>query len=335
MIKTSLFSILLAGLLASCSNAKPATSDATPAIAGESNPAPSAVASKSQFNADSAYAYVARQLDFGPRVPGSAAQEQCAAWIRSELTRFGAEVSEQRTEAVTYDGQTLPVINLMGSYNTESSNRILILAHWDSRPMADEDPDPSKRKEAVPAANDGASGVGVMLELARQASIRQPKFGVDLLFVDLEDFGAPDDWAGPHKEEYWALGTQKWCEMAIQQQYRANYGILLDMVGAHGATFYREYYSDRFASDVTDKVWRKARELGYGNMFIDDNGAGITDDHVFVNRMTGIPTIDIIDTREGGSSAFYPYWHTTDDTLDKISQQTLRAVGDVLMHIIY
>ena len=335
MIKASLFSTILGLILASCSDAKPAASATVPTSVDESAPSSSAVASHSLFCADSAYAFVARQLDFGPRVPGSAAQEECAAWIRSELTRFGAEVSEQRTEAVTYDGQKLPVINLMGSYNKEASNRILILAHWDSRPMADEDPDPSKRTQAVPAANDGASGVGVMLELARQVSIKQPKFGVDLLFVDLEDFGAPDDWEGPHKEEYWALGTQKWCEMAIQQRYRANYGILLDMVGAHNATFYREYHSDRFANDVNDKIWRKARELGYGSMFIDRSGAGITDDHVFVNRMTGIPTIDIIDTREGGSSAFYPFWHTTDDTLDKISQQTLRAVGDVLMHIIY
>lgn len=335
MIKTSLFCTILALILASCSDAKPATSAPIPAVTGESNPASSTVASQSLFCADSAYAFVAQQLDFGPRVPGTTAQEECASWIRSELARFGAEVSEQRTEAITYDGQKLPVINLMGSFNTEASNRILILAHWDSRPMADEDPDPSKRDQAVPAANDGASGVGVMLELARQASLRQPKFGVDLLFVDLEDYGAPDDWQGPHKEEYWALGTQKWCEMAIQQRYRANYGILLDMVGAHDATFYREYYSDRYANDVNDKVWRKARELGYGNMFIDHSGAGITDDHVFVNRMTGIPTIDIIDTRESGNSTFYPFWHTTDDTLDKISQQTLRAVGDVLMHIIY
>lgn len=288
-----------------------------------------------EFSADSAYANIARQLDFGPRVPGTEAQQQTAAWLESELERYGAKVYIQKTSAKAYDGTELPIINIVGSINPEAKTRVLMISHWDCRPICDNDPDKSKYHTPVPSANDGASGVGVLLELARLSAIQSPKVGVDIFFTDAEDYGAPDEFEGEKKESWWALGTQAWCRNPHVPGYRASYGILLDMVGAKGATFYHEYYSNHYAKDVVNRIWSVAKKLGYSNYFIDENGGGITDDHVFVNGMTGIPTVDIIDTRMEGDSSFFPYWHTSEDTLDKISKETLKAVGTVLTNLIY
>ncbi len=287
------------------------------------------------FSADSAYQYVVRQMEFGPRVPGTDAQRACADWMSNELKRHGAAVKRCESTVTAYDGTRLPCINIVGSYNPSAERRILLMAHWDSRHVADNDPDPSKRKQPVPAANDGASGVAVLLEIARQLGQKQPSVGIDIFLTDAEDYGAPDDWEGDRNEKFWALGTQEWCNAPHVEGYKADFGILLDMVGAADATFYREYYSDRYASDVVNLVWRTAAKLGYDKLFIDRSGAGITDDHTFVNRMRNIPTIDIIDTRMTGGGTFYPHWHTTDDTLDKISRETLGKVGNVLMNVIY
>jgi len=288
-----------------------------------------------RFNADSAYAYVARQLDFGPRVPGTAAQNEAAAWLCRELTRHNAEVTLQEGYVSAYDGTLLPIRNIIGSYNPEAPRRILLVAHWDSRHVADQDPDPRKKNRPVPAANDGASGVGVLLEIARQLGRQSPSTGVDIFLTDAEDYGAPDTWTQPHQEEHWALGTQYWCRHLHKTNYQAAFGILLDMVGAADATFYKEYFSNHFAGNIVDKVWKIAGELGHNSFFIDQNGGAITDDHYFINTLAGIPTIDIIDTRPNAESAFFPYWHTTEDTLDKISPQTLSAVGETILHLIY
>ncbi len=287
------------------------------------------------FDADSAYVNVARQLEFGPRVPGSPAQEKTAAWLCSELARHGAEVTLQEGHVSAYDGTLLPIRNIIGAYNPEARQRILLVAHWDSRHIADQDPDPAKRNRPVPAANDGASGVGVLLEVARQLGRQAPRTGIDIFLTDAEDYGAPDSWTQPHKEEHWALGTQYWCRHPHKAGYQASFAILLDMVGAADATFYKEYFSTHFAGNIVDKVWQTAERLGYGQYFIPQTGGAITDDHYFINALTGIPSIDIIDTRTEAESAFYPYWHTTEDTLDKISHQTLRAVGETLLQIIY
>lgn len=287
------------------------------------------------FNADSAFKYIEAQMAFGARVPGSAAQQQCADWLSNELKRFGAEVFVQRTNVVVYNGTKLPAINIIGSYNPNAKSRVLIMSHWDCRPMADHDPDPAKRNQPVPSANDGASGVGVILELARQASLKMPAVGIDLFLTDAEDYGAPEDWDGEHTEEQWGLGTQEWCRSPHTPGYKATYGILLDMVGAKDATFHQEYHSKLYASDILQRVWDTAQRLGHGRYFRRSEGGAITDDHVFVNRMRHIPTIDIIDTRPQDNGSFFPYWHTTDDTSDKLSTETLFAVGDVLMHLIY
>ena len=313
----------------SCSNA-PKSTATEPAATGTD-----VHSSKPAFQADSAYQYIAQQLSFGPRVPGSTAQQLTAEWLESELKRHGAAVTVQRTQALSYDGKQLPVINLVGSYNPNARMRVLLMSHWDSRHVADHDSNPANRTKPVPAANDGASGVGVLLELARLAGERLPQVGIDILLTDVEDYGAPDDWKGSHDEKWWAMGTQLWCKQARNEGYHAEYGILLDMVGAPDATFYREYYSQRYASGYVDQVWRTAAQLGYNKLFVNQAGGGVTDDHVFVNQILGIPTLDIIDTRMDADGTFFPYWHTTDDTLDKISTEMLAKVGNVLVNLLW
>ena len=287
------------------------------------------------FSADSAYAYVAQQCAFGPRVPGSEAQQQCGEWLASELRRHQAEVSVQQGEMTAYDGTRLPVMNIVGTYNPEAKMRVLLMSHWDSRHVADHDPDPARRHEPVMGANDGASGVGILLEIARLASQQRPQVGIDIFLTDVEDYGAPDDWKGTHDEKWWAMGTQMWCKEAAAKGYRAQYGILLDMVGSANATFYREYYSERYANAYVNEIWQTAASLGYGDLFINQQNGGITDDHVFVNRMLNVPCVDIIDTRADADGTFCPEWHTTHDTMDAISAETLGKVGRVLIKLLF
>ena len=318
--KTILFATLL---MTACGPQRPAA---------VSNPI---VRTSTAFSADSAYRNAATQLAFGPRVPNTAAHDSCAAWLEAELERYGARVSVQTGIAKAYDGTELHYRNITGSIRPEAANRVLLIAHWDSRHVADNDPIRSKRAQPVPAANDGASGVAILLEIARISTLSTPMTGIDLLLADAEDYGAPDTWSGQHHEEDWALGTQAWARDAAARGYKADYGILLDMVGAPDATFYREYFSERYAPGTTDLVWSIALEMGYGTLFVNSEGPAITDDHVFVNRIAHIPTIDIIDTRQQYGQTFYPYWHTTDDTLDKLSKETLGKVGNVLTALLF
>lgn len=325
----------LAFLTICCSCSKSANQNGDNSANSQATSASATRALQPQFCADSAMLYVKQQLDFGPRVPGTEAQQLCGTWLENELTRHGAKIDVQRTEATAYNGTKLPVINIVGSYNPEAKMRVLLMSHWDSRHVADNDPDPSKRNQPVEGANDGASGVGVLLELARLANEKLPQVGIDIFLTDVEDYGAPDDWKGSHDEKWWGMGTQLWCKKMQQEGYRPQYGILLDMVGAPDATFYREYYSERYASIYVDQIWRTAADLGYSNIFINQRGGGITDDHVFVNQILGLPTVDIIDTRMEGNGTFYPYWHTTGDTYDKLSAETIQKVGNLLVKLLW
>lgn len=327
MLRNLFFSSLALLTFACCSCSQTANGNSDNASNGKTD--------LPQFSADSAMLYVQQQCDFGPRVPGSEAQQLCGAWLESELTRHGAKVSVQRTEATAYDGTCLPVINLVGSFNPEARMRVLLISHWDSRHIADNDPDKTKRQQPVMGANDGASGVGVLLELARLAGQHKPTLGIDIFLTDVEDYGAPDDWKGAHDEKWWGMGTQLWCRKVLNEGYRAQYGILLDMVGAPDATFYREYYSEAYASAYVDQIWHTAAEMGYGKFFVNRQGGGVTDDHVFVNQILGIPTVDIIDTRVNSDGSFYPYWHTTGDTPDKLSTATLQKVGNLLIKLLW
>lgn len=287
------------------------------------------------FSVDSAYSFVKKQVDFGPRVPNTAAHVACSQYLSSELKRFGAQVIEQKVDLTAFDGTILKAVNIIGSFNPVAETRILLFAHWDSRPWADHDSEPSNKKKAVMGANDGASGVGVLLEMARLFGQNKPTVGVDIIFFDAEDYGAPESFSGQSAEDSWCLGAQYWAKNPHIPGYTARYGILLDMVGAPQATFYREQSSDYYAGSVVTKVWTQAQSLGFGNYFINQKGGAITDDHIYVNQIIGIPSIDIIQYDPNSGSGFGAYWHTINDTMDNIDKNTLNAVGTTLMHVVY
>ena len=287
------------------------------------------------FNADSAFQFIQNQVDFGPRVPNTPAHLACAEYLANELRRFGARVIEQRTDLVAFDGTVLNAINIIGSFQPENRNRILLFAHWDSRPWADEDPNPENRHKPVLGANDGASGVGVLLEIARQISMQQPRVGIDIIFFDAEDWGAPQHLANENTRDSWALGSQYWSRNPHEPNYWAQFGILIDMVGAPNATFYREQFSDHFARNIVDKVWNQARRLGFEHYFVNRRGSSIIHDHFYVNRIIGIPSIVIIQRDASTPHGFGSFWHTINDTMENICTNTLHAVGTTVLHVIY
>ena len=287
------------------------------------------------FNPDSAYQYVKAQCDFGPRVPGTEAHTACLQYFVEQFSRFGADtVIVQEGESMIYDGTKMPIRNVVASYGLGKPNRVMICAHWDSRPFADNDINPDNRRKAIIGANDGASGVGVMMELARQLGQKNAAIGVDLILFDLEDWGAPDWEQSKLSDGGWALGSKYWASRPHIPGYQAQFAILLDMVGAQGAQFYREYFSGQYASWVVDRVWNKAADLGLGHVFVNQRGGGVTDDHINVNR-AGIPCIDIIQFQTDTETGFGDYWHTHNDDMRNIDPLTLDAVGRVLMEIIY
>jgi Zn-dependent M28 family amino/carboxypeptidase len=288
------------------------------------------------FNADSAYEYVHRQVVFGPRVNNTPAHEKCAAYFEQKLRSFGAKVVVQNATMKAFNGTTLKIKNFIASYNPAASDRILILSHWDSRPWADQDPDPKNHSKPIDGANDGASGVGVILEIARQLSITAPKIGVDLLLTDAEDWGPPENvLKNEDTTDWWGLGTQYWAKNPHVEGYSAKYGILLDMVGAPNATFLEEAISLSFASSVVKNIWTIGNNIGYSGYFIFEQGGAITDDHLFVNRILNIPTIDIIHQDRTTKTGFGAYWHTMKDNMDVVDKNTLKAVGQTLLTAIY
>lgn len=287
------------------------------------------------FVADSAYHYIQTQVDFGPRVPNTKEHTACAEYLSEKLKEFGAQVIEQRADLTAFDGTVLKAVNIIGSFQPENKKRVLLFAHWDTRPWADHDPNPENRTKPVIGACDGASGVGVLLEIARQINIQQPNVGVDIIFFDAEDYGAPEHLANAQTADSWCLGSQYWARNPHIPNYRAQYGILLDMVGAENATFYREQISDYYARNIVDKVWSRAKSLGFGHYFINRTGGAITDDHLYVNRIIGIPSINIIEHDVTSKNGFGHYWHTVNDTMDNIDKATLQAVGTTVLHVIY
>jgi len=288
-----------------------------------------------EFNADSAYAYVAKQVDFGPRVPNTEAHRACGDYLINELKRFGAEMHIQEMTLTAYNGDKLQSRNIIGSYNKENDKRVLLFAHWDTRPYADWEEDSSKHYTPIDGADDGASGVGVLLEMARQFQAKTPDIGIDIIFFDGEDYGPPVFLSNHPPGEWWALGSQFWARNPHTPNYRAEYGILLDMVGSKNATFFKESISMRYAPRIVEKVWSKARDLGYGKFFINANGSAITDDHLYVITGRGIPCIDIINLVPENSSGFGSYWHTLDDNMENIDRETLKAVGQTVLEVIY
>lgn len=287
------------------------------------------------FNGDSAYNFVKAQVAFGPRVPNTSAHISCGDYLRDKLKTFGATVTEQLAELKAYDNSILKARNIIGSFLPEANDRILLCAHWDSRPYADNDTDPSNHKTPISGANDGASGVGVLLEIARQLQQKLPSVGVDIIFFDAEDYGTPYFHEGKSDSETtWCLGSQYWAANPHVPNYKAEFGILLDMVGAPSANFYKEGYSMQMAPHIVEKVWSKAFSMGKGGLFINGSGGTITDDHLFVMKGRNFPCIDIIDFNPY-TTGFGPYWHTIHDTMDAVDKETLKSVGEVVLSIIY
>ncbi|NPA35256.1 MAG: M28 family peptidase [Chlorobi bacterium] len=287
------------------------------------------------FNADSAYSYVDKQVAFGPRVPDTKPHSECAEYLTNELKRFGADVIVQDAPVTAYNGKTLNAKNIIGQYNPEKNNRVLLFAHWDSRPFADHDPDPAKRNTPILGANDGASGVGILLEIARQINKAGINIGVDIIFFDAEDYGTPDHLNLPYKPDTWCLGTQYWCRHPHKENYTARWGILLDMVGAPNAVFYKELYSKQYAPELLDRVWNTAADLGYLSFFSFEDGGQIIDDHVYVNKLMNIPSIDIIQHEPMSDTNFNEYWHTHKDDMSNIDRTTLKAVGQTVLQVLY
>lgn len=288
------------------------------------------------FIADSAMAYCQAQCDFGPRTMNSKAHDLCEEWIVNKFKGFGLEVETQKADLTGWDGTKLHSTNIIAHFNPQAERRILICAHWDSRPWADNDPDSTNWHKPVLAANDGASGVGVMLEVARLLQNDTTlAIGVDLVCFDAEDYGTPQ-WAEKNEdsEKTWALGAQYWAKN-LPEGYNPQFGILLDMVGGQGAKIYQEHFSLRYAASIVDKVWSAARHAGFSSVFANEVGGGVTDDHIPVNE-AGIPTIDVIpfypDCRQ---SSFGPTWHTINDDMEHLDANTLKAVGQTLIQVIY
>lgn len=287
------------------------------------------------FNADSAYSYVKRQCAFGSRVPGTVAHDLCLEYLVQHFNCCKADtVIVQKGKAKLYDDKIMPLENIIASYNLSSPDRILFCAHWDSRPFADNDSDITLRNTPIIGANDGASGVGVIMELARIMSLETPAIGVDLILFDLEDWGAPHGVASAVDDGGWILGSEYWSENLHTPEYTAKYGILLDMVGAAGAVFHREYLSEYYASSYVDKIWNRAAELGLSHIFVNTHGGAVTDDHISVNK-AGIPCVNIIHYSPETESGFFEYWHTHKDDIDVIDSNTLGQVGLLLTDLIY
>ncbi len=333
-MKKTFIVIVVLLIVASCGNKEPKKTT-TP------TEKPKKTVAIPQFNADSAYQFVAKQTQFGPRVPETQAHADCAEWLTEKLSDFADTVIVQDFRTRLFNGNGIDGKNIVAVFHPEAKKRIVLCAHWDSRPFADHDADEANSRKPIDGANDGASGVGVLLECARQFRL-QPlpeNLGVDIVLFDLEDYG-------PHQEEaekfyddrvnYWALGSQHWSKTPHVYGYKAYYGILLDMVGGSNPNFPKEYYSQGYAAWVSNKVWRKAYDLGYRPYFTNEMGAMVSDDHIPMNQIAGIPTIDIIDLQPSSSNGCFPeVWHTINDNLEHIDKETLGMVGDLLLHVVY
>ncbi len=320
LLRQLIIIIIAVNFFITCDNKKSSTA------AIDRTPKPHVLTEKFEFSEDSAYQYVVKQVLFGPRVPGTKEHSECANWIVSKLSQWSDTTFIQEGEVIRFDGKKLPIKNIIASFGN-GSNRWLLVAHWDTRPWADQDT--VRIDQPIAGADDGASGVAVILELARQWSKNPPPVPVDILLVDAEDQGPPVWEQVESKPEYWALGTQYWVKNPHRPLGSFIGGILLDMVGAHNPSFLMEGVSLQYAGHIVRDVWHTARQLGYSHLFIFLEGPPVTDDHYFLN-LAGIPTIDIINLNPSTLHGFAPHWHTHRDSIPIISKYTLKAVGTVV-----
>ena len=325
--KLSFLGAVLICCCMACGNNVNKDSNATPIVKTE--------ALLGAFNADSAYKNVASQVAFGPRVPGTQGHAQCREWLIEKLESYSPDtLFTQDAKVRAYNGDELPITNIFAGYNMSAPKRILLVAHWDTRPWADKESTRDNRTKPVPGANDGGSGVGVLLEIARNLAIKKPTVGVDILLVDAEDYGNSDGFGD--NNDTWCLGSQHWVKSMTPYtpRNRPVYGILLDMVGGRDARFHYEIYSQAYARVPTIKVWSEAAKLGYGDIFIREKGAPVVDDHIVITE-AGIPTTDIIESQSTETASFNPTWHTLADDMTNIDRHTLRAVGETVLNVLY
>ncbi len=289
------------------------------------------------FNEDMAYRFIEKQLSFGPRVPNTAAHDSCAEWLKREFYELGARVLIQHADVKAYTGEVLKAKNIIAVYNPDAKRRIMLAAHWDTRHMAEWDADPDRREKPIMGADDGGSGVGVLLEIARNLkAYKMDYLGVDIVLFDAEDCGQPNGGGGfEEQQNTWCLGAQHWSKNMHVKDYKPMYGILLDMVGAKDAYFGREAESMKYAPDVVAKVWKEAQRAGYGSYFDYAEIPGLIDDHIYVNQIAKIKMIDIVNRPPGSKTGFGHYWHTHEDNIDVIDKKTLKAVGQTVLNVIY
>ena len=269
-----------------------------------------------KFDGEAALRYAKAQLDFGPRIPGTAGAQRAGDWIVKEMTQRADTVIVQTWTHTTLDGKQLPMRNILARYNPGAADRILYVTHWDTRPVSDQAENPDDRKLPVPGANDGASGVGLFVALGDALKKNPPAGGVDLLFVDGEDYGEFDETLADV-----LIGSAYFARNPPDLAYKPIFGVLWDMIGDRDLAIRKEGYSLQRAPEVVDRVWSKAAELGHDRIFLPAEQGAITDDHVPLLD-AGMRVIDVIDLD-------YPYHHRPSDTLDKISARSLSIVGEV------
>jgi len=284
------------------------------------------------FSSDSTYSHIEKQLSFGVRVPGTDGHKACKDWMVSKFKSYGADVIEQDFTANIYTGEKWPATNIIAQFNPENKKRVILSAHWDTRFIAEEDPDSSKRDQPIPGADDGASGTAVLIEMGRLLQQHPIDLGVDIILWDAEDQGNRSKDA---KEHTWCLGSQYWAGKKHKKNYRAQWGINLDMIGAKNPRFGQDEASKYFAGQLLNKVWTLAQNMGYSDMFVNEDTGGLTDDHLYVSREGKVPMIDIINQPAGTDTHFMDKWHTHGDDIDNISKRSLRVVGQVVTAVIY
>lgn len=283
------------------------------------------------FNADSSYAYIEKQVAFGPRVPGTDKHKACKDWLVSKLKAYGAEVIEQDFEASFYTGQKAASTNIIAQFNPKMNKRVILAAHWDTRMFGDKDEDITMRDKPILGADDGGSGVGVLIEIARLLNGNPIQMGIDIILFDAEDQGQ----SGNGLNTYWCLGSQYWSKNKHRGNYQAMYGILLDMVGAKKPSFAQDEFSRQFAGEQVNKLWDLAGRMGYSDMFVKQKTTGVIDDHYFVNTIAKIPMLDIINRTTSTESSFQKCWHTHCDDMSVIDKRSLKVVGQVVTAVIY
>jgi glutaminyl-peptide cyclotransferase len=310
-------------------------SETTPSQTTDNNP-PKEVAKPRikppVFNEDSAFYFVKQQVAFGPRTPGSIAHAKTADWFQKLFKAYGATVKLQIGTGKTFDGKQHEIKNIIASFNDTATDRILLCAHWDTRPFADKDS--FDLNKPIDGANDGASGAAVLLEIARILKEKKPSVGIDLILFDLEDYGKGDVEGFENNEDSWCVGSKYWAQNKHVPAYNARFGILLDMVGGKNPSFPKEAHSMAFAPSIVDKVWATAKNLGYSAVFKESIFGPITDDHYNVNQIAGIPCIDILSFDENLKD-FNAHHHKHSDNLKNIDKNTLKMVGNVLLEVIF